>query len=77
MDGTISAYDFCIGERPVLCRPIHLAYDGLGLVSGGVVFPKLSKLLNQEDALSAPCLRGDFCSPQARPRGAQKCSGQA
>ena len=32
-------------------------------------FPKLSKLLNQEDALSIPCLRGDFCSPQARPRG--------
>jgi hypothetical protein len=29
---------------------------------------QLSKLLNQEDALSAPCLRGDFCSPQA-PRG--------
>jgi hypothetical protein len=25
-------------------------------VSGGVVFPKLSKLLNQEDALGAPCL---------------------
>jgi hypothetical protein len=42
----------------------------------GVVFPKLSKLLNQEVALSAPCLRGDFCSPQARPRGAQECCGQ-
>ena len=27
-----------------------------GLVSGGVVFPVLSKLLNQEDALGAPCL---------------------
>ena len=26
---------------------------------------KLSKLLNQEDALSAPCLRTDFCSAQA------------
>jgi hypothetical protein len=46
-------------------------------VSGGVIFSKLSKLLNQEDALSAPCLRGDCCSPQARPRGAQKCCGQA
>jgi hypothetical protein len=32
---------------------------GLGPVTGGVVFSKLSKLLNQEDALSAPCLRGD------------------
>jgi len=36
----------------------------------GVVFPKLSKLLNQEDALSVPCLHGGFCSPQTRPRGA-------
>jgi hypothetical protein len=35
--------------------------------SGGASFPKLSKLLNQEDALSAPCLRGEFCSPQAAP----------
>jgi hypothetical protein len=30
------------------------------------VFPKLSKLLNQEDALSAPC------SPQAPARGAPR-----
>jgi hypothetical protein len=36
-----------------------------------VVFSKLSKLLNQEDALSAPYLRGDFCSPQAPFRGAE------
>ena len=28
-----------------------------GPVSGGVVFSKLSKLLNQEDALSVPCLQ--------------------
>ena len=28
----------------------------LGMVSGGVVFPGLSKLLSQEDALGAPCL---------------------
>ena len=28
---------------------------GLGLVSGGVVFPELSKMLHQEDALGAPC----------------------
>src|ERR1700739_1804810 len=37
---------------------------GLGPVAGGVVFFKLSKLLNQEDALSVPCLRGVFCSPR-------------
>ena len=28
---------------------------------------KLSKLLNQEDALSALCSRGDFQAPQERP----------
>jgi hypothetical protein len=39
-------------------------------VSGGVVFSKLSKLLNQEDALGAPCKRIDFCSPQSLSRGA-------
>ena len=40
----------------VIRRPCPLAGDSLGLVSGGVVFPKLSKLLHQEDALGAPCL---------------------
>jgi len=35
---------------------------------GGVVFAKLSKLLNQEYALSAPCLRGSFGSPQGPSR---------
>ena len=29
------------------------------LLPGGVAFSKLSKLLNQEDALSGPCLRDD------------------
>jgi hypothetical protein len=28
-------------------------------------FLKLSKLLNQENALGAPCLRGEICSPHA------------
>jgi hypothetical protein len=32
-------------------------------------FTRLSKLLNQEDALSVPCLCVDFCPPRARPRG--------
>jgi hypothetical protein len=40
----------------VIRRPRPLAWDGLGMVSGGVVFPGLSKLLNQEDALGVPCL---------------------
>ena len=51
-----------------------LGWPGL---SGGGVFPKLSKLLSQEDAWAHPCLCGDFCSPQVRPRGAQECCGQA
>jgi hypothetical protein len=38
--------------------------------TGRVVFSKLSKLLNQEDALSAPCLCGDLRSPRAPSRGA-------
>ena len=40
----------------VIPRPSPLAGDSLGLVSGGVVFLGLSKLLNQEDALGVPCL---------------------
>ena len=40
----------------VIRRPCPLAGDSLGLASGGVVFLELSKLLNQEDALGAPCL---------------------
>ena len=42
----------------VIRRPCPLAGDSLGLVSGGVVFPELSKLLHQEDALGVPCLDG-------------------
>jgi hypothetical protein len=38
-------------------RRYRLASGGLGAVSGGVGVPKLSKLLNQEDALSAPLLK--------------------
>jgi hypothetical protein len=54
-----SAYALRIGERPVYPP------------AGGVVFSKLSKLLNQEDALSAPCLKDfQFCSPQAPSRSA-------
>jgi hypothetical protein len=37
----------CVGERPA-CHPASVA--------GGVVFPGLSKLLHQENALGVPCL---------------------
>jgi hypothetical protein len=40
----------------VIRRPSPLAGDSLGVVSDGVVFLGLSKLLHQEDALGAPCL---------------------
>jgi hypothetical protein len=68
----------CTTNRPA--EKVSLDKAGLRMaqaVSGGVVFSKLSKLLNQEDALGAPCLHSDFCSPQARPRGAQVGCGQA
>jgi len=68
-----------ISERPV-CHPAFVSsWPGIARadVRSGVAFPELSKLLNQEGALGAPCLRGDFCSPQARPRGAQECYGKA
>jgi hypothetical protein len=40
----------------VIRRPCPLAWRGLGLLSSGVVFLRLSKLLHQENALGAPCL---------------------
>ena len=49
-------WDVLADVRFVIRRPCPLAGDSLGLVSGGVVFPELSKLLHQEDALGAPCL---------------------
>jgi hypothetical protein len=48
----ISAYT----TNGLIRRRFPLAGDGLGMVSGGVVFPGLSKLLHQEDALGVPCL---------------------
>jgi hypothetical protein len=67
----MSAYAPGIGDCPV-CHPAPVVlWPRLASASCGVAFPKLSKLLNQEDALGAPCLRGEFCSPQAAPsRGA-------
>ena len=53
---------FVIGHR----WSSHLGWPEL---PGELMFPKLSKLLNQEDALGTPWLRGN-CYPQARPRGA-------
>ena len=43
----------------------EFSYTGFSS-AGGVLFPKLSKLLNQEDALSAPC------SPRAPRAGRRK-----
>ena len=48
------------GDRVIWTRP----------ATGRVVFSKLSRLLNQEDALSAPCLCCDPRSPHAPSRGA-------
>ena len=64
--GAISLPTLRIGKRPACSsvRPCSPAPHRLVMVS------KLSKLLNQEDALGAPWLRGDLCSPQAPPRDA-------
>ena len=58
-NGTISLpTHYRLANAPsVIQRPCHLAWEGLRPVSGGVVFTKLSKLLNQENALSVPCLQ--------------------
>jgi hypothetical protein len=53
----MSACSLRIDKRPRLSPACHLAWDSLRPESGGVVFSKLSKLLNQEDALGAPWLR--------------------
>ena len=65
--GAISLPTLRIGKRPACSsvRPCSPAPHRLAMVVS-----KLSKLLNQEDALSAPWLRGDLCSPQAPPRDA-------
>jgi hypothetical protein len=58
-NGAMSAYALRIGKR-LVCHPASPS-SGLWLVTGGVVFSKLSKLLNQGGALSAPYVR-IFCS---------------
>jgi hypothetical protein len=51
----ILIYALRIGERPACRTGVRVIW--LGPVTGDVVLSKLSKLLNQEDALSAPCLK--------------------
>ena len=58
----------------VIQRPCHLAWSGHRPVSGDVVLPKLSKLLYQEGALSAPCQPVILLSADA-PRQAQMLRG--
>jgi hypothetical protein len=55
-------------DRPA-CQPTSVS-SGLEAGDRSLVFSKLSKVLNQEDALGVPCLRGGFCSPQAPSRNA-------
>src|ERR1700733_14007002 len=67
-NGTISSSSAAGGEGPV-CRSATVS-SGLVAATGRVVFSKLSRLLNQEDALSVPCLCCDLRSPHAPSRGA-------
>jgi hypothetical protein len=68
-NGTMpTRYELANVPSPVLSSGLGCPQAGVR----GVVFSKLSKLLNQENALSAPCLpHFDFCSPQAPGRGAE------
>jgi hypothetical protein len=43
--------------------------------SRGALFPRLSKLLHQENALGAPCLDSDSCSPLSAPSRALRSGG--
>jgi hypothetical protein len=73
-NGTIFLpYAVRIGERPVLRRPCHLGPDVLGPGAGGVVFPKVSKVLNQGDAPFYAVISAQ----RRRPRGARECCGEA
>jgi eukaryotic-like serine/threonine-protein kinase len=65
-NGTISSSS--AAKVPVVVR--RTVSSRLLPATGRVVFSKLSKLLNQEDALSAPCLCGDLRSPHAPSQGA-------
>jgi hypothetical protein len=58
----VFVYALRTGERPV-CHPSPLS--GLGPMTGGAVFSRLSRLLNQENALSVPCLQHfrNYCGP--------------
>jgi hypothetical protein len=63
-----------------LVHPASVSF-GLGWPWAGVrwvVFPELSKLLHQEDALGAPCLDTVILALRRRAlAGAQECCGQA
>jgi hypothetical protein len=65
--GAIPLPTLRIGKRPA-CSSVHPCSPAPHRLA--MVVSKLSKLLNQEDALSAPWLHGDLCSPQAPPKDA-------
>jgi hypothetical protein len=67
-NGTISSSSAAGWRRSRLSFGDRVIWTRASDRSSGV--SKLSKLLNQEDALSAPCLCGDLRSPHAPSRGA-------
>jgi hypothetical protein len=64
----LCAYALRIGASR-LSSSVRVIWPGMASGPCPVVFSKLSRLLNQENALSAPCLCCDFCSPQGAPEG--------
>jgi hypothetical protein len=75
----LSAYEVRVGERPVF-HPAS-ASSGLGWPRAGVRWGGVSRVVKtaQSRGRTGRTLfgHGDSCSPQARPRGAQGCCGQA
>jgi len=75
-DDVLPARCVLAGVPFVILRPGRLATDA----SGGCPECGVSQVVKTAQyggRLSAPCLYGDFYSPQARPRGAQECCGIA
>jgi hypothetical protein len=65
----------CVLADVPLCHPTTVS-SGLGIASGGV--SQVVKTASSRGRTGRTLFgHGDCCSPQARPRGAQECCGQA
>ena len=76
--GRSSVYKVRVGERPVgHPASVSSGWDSLGLVSGGWCFPNCQRCSSRGRTGRTLFGHDESCFPQARPRGAQECCGQA